>query len=99
MLIQILPDVAGKIAQPLSQIEKIVIMDGGSGSGNGVGNVASNVTGVMAQVFESMKEVTGIDLEDIVRAKGYDAQVTRNINVNASPEAAEAIKKQIEAEE
>lgn len=95
MLINVLPDVAGKIAQPLSQIEKIVIMDGGNG-GNGVNNVASNVTGVMTQVFESMKEVTGIDLNDIVRAKGYEAQVTRNINVNTSSEAAELIKEQIE---
>jgi len=92
MLIQVLPDVAGKVAQPLSQIEKIVIMDSGSGEGNGVSNVAGNVTGVMTQVFESMKEVTGIDLHDIVRAKGYDAQVTRNINVNANPEALEAAK-------
>lgn len=81
MLIDVLPDVAGKIAQPLSQIEKIIIMDG-QGGGNGVSNVAGNVTGVMTQVFESMKEVTGIDLSDIVKAKGYDAQVTRNINVN-----------------
>ena len=35
----------------------------------------------MAQVFESMKEVTGVDLSDLIKAKGYDAQVTRNINV------------------
>ncbi|WP_066720011.1 flotillin family protein [Clostridium sp. Marseille-P299] len=92
MLIQVLPDVAGKIAQPLSQIDKIVIMDGGNGS-NGVSNVAGNVTGVMTQVFESLKEVTGIDLGDIVKAKGYDAQVTKNININANPELVEAIDK------
>ena len=79
MLIQVLPDMAGKIAQPLSQIDKILIMDNGNGSG--VNNVAGNVTGVMAQVFESMKEVTGVDLSDLIKAKGYDAQVTRNINV------------------
>ncbi len=92
MLIQVLPDVAGKIAQPLSQIDKIVIMDGGNGTG-GVSNVAGNVTGVMTQVFESLKEVTGIDLGDIVKAKGYDAQVTKNININANPELVEAIDK------
>lgn len=92
MLIHVLPEVAGKIAQPLSQIEKIVIMDGGNG-GNGVSNVAGNVTGVMNQVFESMKEVTGIDLADIVKAKGYDAQVTKNININTSKEVVEALDK------
>lgn len=92
MLIKVLPDVAGKIAQPLSQIDKIVIMDGGNGNGNGVSNVAGNVTGVMTQVMESMREVTGIDLTDIVKAKGYDAQVTRNININASKEVTEALR-------
>lgn len=92
MLIKVLPELAGNIAAPLSQIEKIVIMDGGGKEGGGVTNVASNVTGVMAQVFESMKEVTGVDLHDIVKAKGYDAQVTKNINLNASPETLEALK-------
>lgn len=91
MLIKVLPEVAGKIAQPLSQIDKIIIMDGGNGDGNGVSNVASNVTGVMTQVMESMKEVTGIDLTDIVKAKGYDAQVTRNVNINANKEVAAAL--------
>lgn len=91
MLIQILPEVAGNIAKPLSQIEKIVIMDGGNGQ-NGVSNVAGNVTGVMAQVFESMKEVTGIDLNDIVKAQGYDAKVTKNVNLSANPELIEAVK-------
>lgn len=92
MLIKVLPDVAGKIAQPLSQIEKIVIMDSGDGNSNGVSNVAGNVTNVMTQVFESMKEVTGIDLNDIVKAKGYDAQVTKNINIKTNPEVIEALK-------
>lgn len=92
MLINVLPQIAGNIAQPLSQIDKIVIMDGGSGNGNGVSNVAGNVTGVMTQVFESMKEVTGIDLQDIVKAQGYDAKVNRNITINTTPEAANTVK-------
>ncbi len=84
MLIHVLPEVAGKIAEPLAQIDKILIMDGGKGDGNAVGSVAGNVTGVMAQVFESMKEVTGVDLGDLVKAKGYDAQVNRNIHVTGA---------------
>lgn len=91
MLIQVLPELAGNIAKPLSQIEKIVIMDGGNGQ-NGVSNVAGNVTGVMAQVFESMKEVTGIDLQDIVKAQGYEAKVNQNVTLNAGAELIEAVK-------
>ena len=35
-----------------------------------------------AKLFESMKEATGIDLADIVKADTYDAKVNRNVNVS-----------------
>lgn len=81
MMIKVLPEIAGKIAEPLGQIDKITIIGGGEG-GNGVEQVAGNVPVVMAKVFESMKETTGIDLADIINADSYDAQVNRNINVS-----------------
>lgn len=80
MMIKVLPEIAGKIAEPLTQIDKITII-GGSEGNNGVDQVAGNVPVVMAKVFESMKEATGIDLADIINAESYDAQVNRNINV------------------
>ena len=84
MLIGVLPDIAGKIAEPLSQIDKITII--GSGEDKGVGDVAGNVPAVMAKLFETMKETVGIDLSEIIRAETYDAKVTRNINVSGLPE-------------
>ncbi len=81
MMIKVLPDIAGKIAEPLSQIDKITIIGGGEG-GNGVDQVAGNVPAVMTKLFESMKETTGIDLADIIKADSYDAKVNRNITVN-----------------
>ena len=81
MMIKVLPDVAAKIAEPLSQIDKITII-GGDGSGNGVDQVAGNVPAVMAKLFESMKETTGIDLSAIIKADTYDAKVNRNVNVS-----------------
>ena len=81
MMIKVLPDIAGKIAEPLSQIDKITIIGGGEG-GNGVEQVAGNVPAVMTKLFESMKETTGIDLADIIKADSYDAKVNRNITVN-----------------
>ena len=35
----------------------------------------------MAKLFESMKEATGIDLSEIIKADTYDAKVNRNVNV------------------
>ncbi len=80
MMIKVLPDVAAKVAEPLGQIEKITII-GGDGGANGVEQVAGNVPAVMAKLFESMKETTGIDLAEIVKADSYDAKVNRNVNV------------------
>lgn len=81
MMIKVLPDIAAKVAEPLGQIDKITIIGGGEGS-NGVDQVAGNVPVVMAKVFESMKEATGIDLADIINAESYDAKVNKNINVS-----------------
>lgn len=82
MMIKVLPDIAGKVAEPLGQIDKITIIGGGDGNSNGVEQVAGNVPVVMAKVFESMKEATGIDLSEIINAESYDAKVNRNINVS-----------------
>ncbi len=81
MMIKVLPEIAGKIAEPLSQIDKITII-GGDGTSNGVDQVAGNVPAVMAKLFESMKATTGIDLAEIVKADSYDAKVNRNINIS-----------------
>ena len=77
MLIQVLPEIAGKIAEPLTQIDKITIIGGDS---NGVSSIADNVPAVMTKLFETMKDTVGIDLADIVKAGTYDAKVNRNIN-------------------
>ena len=79
MLINVLPDIAGKIAEPLTKIDKITII--GSGDSDGVGAVADHVPAVMTKLFETMKETVGIDMSEIVKAGTYDAKVTRNINI------------------
>ena len=93
MLIKVLPDIAGKIAEPLTQIDKITII-GGDSQSNGVSSVADNVPAVMAKLFETMKETVGIDLADIVKAGTYDAKVNRNINITTDgSEEGETVKK------
>ncbi len=81
MMIKVLPEVAGKIAEPLAQIDKITIIGGGGDSDSAMSAVAGNVPVVMAKLFESMKETTGVDLAEIMKADTYDAKVTRNVNV------------------
>lgn len=106
MLINVLPDIAGKIAEPMKQIDKITIIGGGSNGAGGVGDVAGQVPVVMSKLFESMKETVGIDLGEVIKANTYDAKVNKNITVSGLPEvnvdinngAAEAVKEQVTAE-
>ena len=93
MMIKVLPDIAAKIAEPLGQIDKITIIGGGEGDSTGVNQVAGNVPVVMAKLFESMKEATGIDLSEIIKADTYDAKVNRNVNVSGLDDVNVVIKK------
>ena len=96
MLINVLPDIAAKIAEPLTQIDKITII---GGDGSGVDSVSGNVPAVMAKLFASMKETVGIDLGEIIKADTYDAKVTRNVNLtgleNTDSKTAEAVAAEI----
>lgn len=99
MLIKVLPDIAASIAEPLTQIDRISIIGGGAGDQSGMQSVAGNVPIVMSKLFESMKETTGVDLAEIMRAGTYDAKVTRNINVTGlESDAAEATPSQTPTE-
>ena len=83
MIVKVLPDVAKAVAEPLASIDKVTVFSGGNdGNGSGISGISANVPTVMAQTFETVKAATGVDLADIVRASGYDAKVTRNINVS-----------------
>ena len=85
MIVKALPDMAGAIAKPLENIDKVTIIDGGNGE-NGVNSVGSYVPGVLAKTMETVKEVTGLDIVDIMKANTYDAKVTRNVNVTGLDE-------------
>lgn len=87
MIVKALPEMARAIAEPLAAIDKVTIIDGGSGD-NGVSSMSSYVPNVLAKTIESVKETTGLDIVDIMKANTYDAKVTRNINVSGIPNAA-----------
>lgn len=85
MIVKALPEMAAAIAKPLENIDKVTIIDGGS-SDNGVSNMGSYVPNVLAKTIETIKETTGLDITEIMRAETYDAKVTKNINLTGMPE-------------
>lgn len=67
IITKMLPELAKHIAQPLNGIEKITIVDT-SGNGDGAAKVSNYVTKLMAQTPEMVKQVSGIDLNQMLQS-------------------------------
>ncbi len=60
-LIEALPQVAGAVAQPLAQTDRIVVINSG-GDGAGASKITADVTNIVAQVPETLEALTGVNL-------------------------------------
>ena len=84
MIIDKLPEIAQSIAEPLSRVEKIVIVDSANGqNSNGAAKVSGYITDIMATLPETVKGLTGYDLMDLFNKKlplaaEDDSQLTEN---------------------
>jgi flotillin len=67
MIIRILPDVAGKISEPLSKTEKMVIINSGNGlNGGGASKLTGDVTQIISQLPPVIESLTGIKFEKLL---------------------------------
>lgn len=94
MIIKTLPEMAKAVAEPLSSIDKITIIDSGDGKG-GASAVGGYVPNVLAKTLESVKETTGIDLREVMKADTYDAKVTKNINITGLEKSSDEVKEAV----
>ena len=81
MIVGVLPDMAKAVAEPLAAIDELKII---GSNGDGVTEVAGNVPLLLSKVMESVKEATGIDMKEIVKADTYDAKVNRNVTIQGA---------------
>ena len=93
MVVEKLPEIARAIAEPMSKIGNITIIDGsGSGeNGGGAADVARYMTGSLKAVNEALKDTIGFDMIDVMRAGTLEAKTTRNINVEGLPAVQPAV--------
>ncbi len=66
MIVRVLPDVAGKISEPLSKTEKIVIINSGNGPGGGASKLTGDITQIVAQLPPVIESLTGIKFEKLL---------------------------------
>lgn len=64
MVIKMLPEFAKAVSEPLGNVDSIRILD--SGNGNSVNNLPNSVTGMMVNLQESLSQMTGIDLNEVI---------------------------------
>lgn len=65
VIVKMLPELAGKVAEPLKSIDKLTVVD--TGNGEGAARVSNYVTSLMATAPEMVKSVTGLDFMELAK--------------------------------
>jgi flotillin len=83
MLVKVMPEIAGRISEPLSKTEKMVIINSGSGPGGGASKLTGDVTQIIAQLPPVLESLTGVKFEKLLeqvpalrQAMGKDTPAT-----------------------
>jgi flotillin len=66
MIVRVLPEVAGKVSEPLSKTERMVIINSGGGPGGGASKVTGDVTQIIAQLPPVLESLTGVKFEKLL---------------------------------
>src|SRR5262249_34816872 len=66
LLVKVLPEIAGKISEPLSRTEKMVIINSGNGAGGGASKITGDVTQIINQLPPVLESLTDGKFERLV---------------------------------
>ncbi len=66
LIVRALPDIAGRISEPLSKTEKMVIISAGNGPGGGASKLTSDVTTILSQLPPVLEALTGVKFEKLL---------------------------------
>jgi flotillin len=66
MIARVLPEIAGKISEPLAKMEKMVIINSGNGPGGGASKLTSDVTTIISQLPPVLESLTGVKFEKLL---------------------------------
>src|SRR5437773_9615323 len=66
MIMRILPEIAGKISEPLSKTERMVIINNGNGNGGGASKITGDVTQIISQLPPVLEALTGVRFEKLL---------------------------------
>lgn len=79
MIIRMIPEYAKEVASPLSNIDKITVVDTGNGEGGGANRITSYATNLMSTLQESLKASSGIDVKELI--ENFSGKSTINTQI------------------
>ncbi|PWW04721.1 flotillin [Paenibacillus cellulosilyticus] len=80
IVVKMLPELAGKVAEPMKGIDQLTVVD--TGHGEGAARVSNYVTSLMATAPEMLKSVSGLDLNKLIQGLTNRKTVTPVNNAN-----------------
>src|SRR5213596_2916061 len=60
LIVRVLPEIAGKISEPLSKTERMVIINSGNGTGGGASKITGDITQIISQLPPVLESLTGV---------------------------------------
>ena len=66
MIVRILPELAGRISEPLSKTERMVIINSGDGAGGGASKLTGDITQIISQLPPVLESLTGVRFEKLL---------------------------------
>jgi flotillin len=80
MMIKMLPEYAKQVAAPLSNIDKITVVDTGGGENGGANRITGYATNLMSSLQESLKASSGIDVKELLENFSGKGNVRQSID-------------------
>jgi flotillin len=66
LIVRVLPEIAGKISEPLARTERMVIINSGNGDGGGASKITGDVTQIISQLPPVLESLTGVKFEKLL---------------------------------
>jgi flotillin len=67
LIVRVLPEIAAKISEPLSKMEKMIVINSGDGSGGGASRITGDLTNIIAQLPPLLESLTGVKFEQLLK--------------------------------
>lgn len=83
MVMDILPEFARAVSEPMSRIGNVTVIGGGDDAG--ISAMTGSTVSALKAVTDAVKSTTGFDLTRVMEAQTIDAKTERNVHLDGAP--------------